>query len=444
MKITVIGSGYVGLVVGTCFADMGNDVHCIDKDENRIKKLKDGIIPIYEPGLERLVKKNYEGGRMHFTTNLKEGFDDAEFVFIAVGTPPMEDGSADLQHVLAVAKEIGQNMNNYKVIIDKSTVPVGTAEKVTETINAELKARNVDIDFDVVSNPEFLKEGDAVNDFMKPDRVIIGADSEKARKLMENLYSVFFRQHPRCIYMDVKSAEVTKYAANSMLATKISFMNEMSNFCEKVDADVEAVRMGIGADQRIGYSFIYPGVGYGGSCFPKDVKAIIKTAKENEYRMRLLEAVEEVNNDQKKVLFNKIKNYYDLQNETLKGKKIGIWGLSFKPETDDMREAPSLVIIEALINEGAIVHVHDPKAMHEAKMLLSDFEGKIKYFDNNYDALEGCDAFMLLTEWHLYRQPDFNKIKNILKSPLIFDGRNQYHQEYVKEIGFQYFSIGRK
>ncbi|MCG8569109.1 MAG: UDP-glucose/GDP-mannose dehydrogenase family protein [Spirochaetes bacterium] len=444
MRISVIGTGYVGLVVGTCFADMGNDVYCIDTNENRINDLKNGIMPIYEPGLDSLVIKNYNGGRLHFSTDIKDGLAGAEFIFIAVGTPPMEDGSADLQHVLAVAKQIGQNINNYKVIIDKSTVPVGTADKVREEIQKELDKRSVNIDFDVVSNPEFLKEGDAVNDFMKPDRVIIGADSDKAKDMMVNLYSVFFRQHPRCICMDVRSAEVTKYAANSMLATKISFMNEMSNFCEKVGADIENVRMGIGSDQRIGYSFIYPGIGYGGSCFPKDVKAIIKTSRENDYQMRLLESVEDVNNDQKSILANKIINYFDLHDESLQGKKIGLWGLSFKPETDDMREAPSIVIIEKLIKAGALIHAHDPKAIVEAKMRLGQYEDKIRYFEKPYDALEGCDVMALLTEWHLYRQPDFKKIKNLLIRPVVFDGRNQYSSAYLRENGFEYFGIGRK
>lgn len=444
MRVTVVGSGYVGLVAGTCFADMGNTVYCIDKNPKRIEELNNGIIPIYEPGLDVLVKKNHEEGRLRFSTDLSEGFEDTEFVFIAVGTPPMEDGAADLQHVLAVAKEIGEKLNNYKVIVDKSTVPVGTADKVAAEIQKQLDIRGVKVDFDVVSNPEFLKEGNAVGDFMKPDRVVIGADTERACELMKTLYSVFFRQNPRFICMDVKSAEVTKYAANSMLATKISFMNEMSNLCEIVGADVENVRRGIGADKRIGYSFIYPGVGYGGSCFPKDVKAIIKTAKEHDYRMKILEAVEDVNNAQKKVLYTKISNYFDLHNESLEGKTIGIWGLSFKPETDDMREAPALTIINALIAAGAKVCAHDPKAEEEARMRFAEHEGKIEYFDNNYDALKGCDAMVLLTEWHMYRQPDFKLIKDLLNRAVIFDGRNQYQPEYVKSLGFDYFSIGRK
>lgn len=444
MKIAVIGTGYVGLVLGTCFSDMGNDVWCIDKNEKRIDSLKKGIIPIYEKGLENLVKKNYNQKRLHFDTNLLDGLKEALFIFIAVGTPPNEDGSADLQHVLKVAEEIGKNIDEYKIIINKSTVPVGTAEKVKGEIDRQLQKRGISIDFDVVSNPEFLKEGDAVQDFMSPDRVIIGTSSEKAANYLKELYSVFFKQHPRIIFMDEKSAEVTKYASNAMLATKISFMNEMANFCEKVDADVEMVRLGIGADSRIGYSFIYPGIGYGGSCFPKDVKAIIHTAKKHDYDMRLLNAVEEVNNTQKIKLFNKIKKYFKDRNETLMGKRIAIWGLSFKPETDDMREAPSQVIIKCLLKEGALVQVHDQKALDEAKRFFKDFNGEIKYFENNYDCLIDCDAMALLTEWHIYRQPDFEKIKSNLKYPLIFDGRNQYDPVEMKNLGIEYYCIGRK
>lgn len=444
MHIAVIGSGYVGLVVGTCFAEMGNDIHCVDIDAERISNLKNGIVPIYEPGLDSLVINNHKAGRLHFTTSIEEGIKEAEFVFIAVGTPPLEDGSADLKHVLSVAAEIGKTINDYKIIINKSTVPVGTADKVQAEISKQIEARGVSVDFDVVSNPEFLKEGNAVPDFMKPDRVIIGTDSDKARKMMEELYSVFFRQRPKCIFMDVRSAEVTKYAANSMLATKISFINEMSNLCEKVGADIESVRIGIGADNRIGYSFIYPGVGYGGSCFPKDVKAIIKTARDYDYRMEILEAVEQVNDRQKRVLFDKVKTYFDLKDESLKGKTIGIWGLSFKPETDDMRESPALTIIECLVAEGAMVKAHDPKAIGEARLRLSKFQDKITYCNDAYEALDGADAMLLLTEWHMYRQPDFKRIKSLLQYPVIFDGRNQYNPHYLREIGFDFFSIGRK
>ena len=444
MKITVIGTGYVGLVTGTCFSDMGNDVWCIDKDTVKIEKLKSGIIPIYEKGLEALIKKNYEEGRLHFSTNLLDGLNESLFIFIAVGTPPNEDGSADLQHVLAAAQEIGKNINDYKIIINKSTVPVGTADKVKEEIKKELKTRNIDIEYDVVSNPEFLKEGNAIADFMSPDRVIIGTSSEKAAEYLRELYSVFFMKNPRVIFMDEKSAEVTKYASNSMLATKISFMNDMANFCEKVGADIEKVRLGIGADNRIGYSFIYPGIGYGGSCFPKDVKAIIKTAEEFGYDMRVLKAVEDVNNSQKHVLYEKIIKFYKDRKESLKGKKIAIWGLSFKPETDDMREAPSEIIIRNLIKEGAAVNVHDPKAMDEAKIKFRDIQDKIQYFVNNYDCLKDCDTLALLTEWHIYRQPDFGKIKGMLKNPVIFDGRNQYDPDEMEKLGIEYYSIGRK
>ncbi len=444
MRITVVGSGYVGLVAGACFADMGNDVYCIDKNPQRIDSLKKGIIPIYEPGLEQIVMKNHKDGRLHFTTNLNDGLKTAQFVFIAVGTPPAEDGSADLQHVLAVAREIGQNMNEYKIVVNKSTVPVGTGDRVKEAIKEELKKRNLNIEFDVVSNPEFLKEGDAVNDFMKPDRVVIGADSKKAREMMEELYSVFFRKSPRCITMDVRSAEVTKYAANSMLATKISFMNEISNLCEKVNADVEMVRVGIGADSRIGYSFIYPGIGYGGSCFPKDVKAIIRIGKDAGYDMKILQAVEDVNDAQKSVLFTKIKKYFELHDENLKGKTVAIWGLSFKPETDDMREAPSITIINALVKAGAKVRVHDPKAFEESKRIFADINSSIEYCENNYDAVKGADVLAVLTEWHLYRQPDFHRVKELLKKPAVFDGRNMFNPEYVRGLGLEYYGIGRK
>jgi len=443
LKITVVGTGYVGLVVGTCFSDMGNDVWCIDTNEKRIEDLKKGIIPIYEKGLEVLVVRNYNDGRLKFSTNIEDGLKDSLFVFIAVGTPPNEDGSADLQHVLKVAMDIGKLITNYKIVINKSTVPVGTAQLVNDEIKKQLDKRGVNIEFDVVSNPEFLKEGDAVKDFMRPDRVIIGTSSEKAREYLKELYSVFFKQHPRVIFMDEKSAEITKYASNAMLATKISFMNDMANFCEKAGADIEMVRLGIGADSRIGYSFIYPGIGYGGSCFPKDVKAIIKTANEHDYEMSVLKAVEKVNNKQKYRIFDKIKNYFESKGDSLEGKCIAIWGLSFKPETDDMREAASVVTINELIKHGAKVNAHDPKATEEAKRILKNNENKINFFENNYDCLINCDALALLTEWHIYRQPDFDKIKSSLKNPLIFDGRNQYDLNEMTKIGIEYHSIGR-
>jgi UDPglucose 6-dehydrogenase len=444
MKVAIIGSGYVGLVAGTCFAEMGNEVWCIDINDERIKNLKNGIIPIYEPGLDILVVKNYQGGRLKFTTSLSEGIKEALFVFIAVGTPPNEDGSADLQHVLGVASEIGREMQDYKIVIDKSTVPVGTADKVKAAIAAELKDRGVSIGFDVVSNPEFLKEGDAVNDFMHPDRVVIGTESDEVAHKMRELYSPFFRKNPRVLFMDVKSAEVTKYASNAMLATKISFMNEMANLCDRVGADVENVRLGIGADARIGYSFIYPGIGYGGSCFPKDVKAIIHTGEQNDYSMNLLKAVEAVNKEQKEVLFHKIKRYYASKGESLKDKTFAVWGLSFKPETDDMREAPSLVILRKLVAEGATIKAHDPKAVEEAKHLLADIADSVQFVNYNYDAVTGCDALILLTEWHMYRQPDFKRIKKNLAKPVLFDGRNQYDPVELSASGFSYISIGRR
>lgn len=443
MRIAVIGSGYVGLVVGTCFADMGNTVYCIDNNEDRINQLKQGKSPIYEIGLDELIIKNISGNRLQFTTKIASGIKDAQFIFIAVGTPPKKDGSANLENVISVAEEIGKNIDEYKIIINKSTVPVGTAGKVKKVIQKELDKRNKKIEFDVVSNPEFLKEGDAVQDFMRPERVIIGTDSEYAEKMMKELYSVFFRQRPKVLTMDILSAEVTKYAANAILATKISFMNEMSNLCDAVGADIENVRIGIGSDRRIGYSFIYPGAGYGGSCFPKDVKAIINTAKNNNYEMNILKAVETVNEEQKKVLFKKIRAYFDSLNESLNNKNIGIWGLAFKPGTDDMRDAPSEVIIKALVKEGVKIHVHDPKANEEAKKTFSKITDSISFYENNYDALKNCDAMVLLTEWHIYRQPDFDKIKNLLKSPVIFDGRNLYNPDYIRDLGFKYFGIGR-
>ncbi|MCD4818227.1 MAG: UDP-glucose/GDP-mannose dehydrogenase family protein [Candidatus Cloacimonetes bacterium] len=440
MKICVIGTGYVGLVTGTCLAEAGNDVICVDIDQNKIDMLTQGKIPIWEPGLEVMVLRNYKQNRLKFTSDTKKAVENSDICFIAVGTPPDEDGSADLQYVLAVAKDIAKYMNEYKVVVDKSTVPVGTAEKVKNVMSEILIERKVNYGFDVVSNPEFLKEGDAVNDFMKPDRIVIGTDSEKAAKLMRALYEPFSRTHEKTIIMSVRSAEMTKYAANAMLATKISFMNDIANLCEKLGADIHDVRFGIGSDTRIGYKFIYPGVGYGGSCFPKDVQALIKMAENVKSKVRVLEAVEDVNNDQKKILVKKVIDYFG---KDLSGKTFAIWGLAFKPKTDDMRAAPSRVIINLLIEAGAKIKVYDPVATDEAKRIFCE-NSNIEYSNNNYDALIGCDAMLLVTEWHQFRYPDFDKIKSLLKSPIIFDGRNQYNPCKMKEIGFIYYSIGRK
>ncbi len=440
MKIAVIGTGYVGLVSGTCFAEMGNTVTCVDIDKEKIKNLKEGIIPIYEPGLTSMVLKNIENETLQFSTTLSESIQDAKIVFIAVGTPMGEDGSADLQYVLAVAQEIGKSMTKELVIVDKSTVPVGTADKVKETISRELKARNLNIDFHVVSNPEFLKEGDAIRDFMKPDRVIIGSNDKDAIKLMKRLYSPFFRTHERFITMDIRSAEMTKYAANAMLATKISFMNEIANICEKVGADVNQVRVGIGSDSRIGYSFIYPGAGFGGSCFPKDVKALKKTAQDVGYKARLISAVEEVNDDQKFVISDKIIKRFG---EDLSGKIFGLWGLTFKPGTNDMREAPSIYVINELLKRGAKVVAYDPKAIKEAKeFYLKDLKN-VSYEEFKYDVLRNADALILLTEWKEFRSPDFEEVKSLLKNPVIFDGRNQYNTFNLSEKGFEYYQIGK-
>ncbi|MDC6363556.1 MULTISPECIES: UDP-glucose dehydrogenase family protein [Flavobacteriaceae] len=442
MNLTVIGTGYVGLVSGTCFAEMGNKVTCIDIDKAKIEKLNGGIIPIYEPGLEPMVKRNIENKTLFFSTDLSSNLQGCDVAFIAVGTPMGEDGSADLQYVLQVAKEIGQNMEHSIIVVDKSTVPVGTADKVKETIQKELDKRNKDIEFHVVSNPEFLKEGDAINDFMKPDRVVVGSDNEEASKKMRSLYSPFFRSSTdRLITMDVRSAEMTKYVANAMLATKISFMNEIANICELVGADVNKVRIGIGSDSRIGYSFIYPGSGYGGSCFPKDVKALKKTAEQNGYSPKLIGAVEDVNNKQKLVIAEKIIERFG---EDLSGKTFAIWGLSFKPGTDDMREAPAIYIIKELTKRGAKIQAYDPKAIEEAKeFYLKDVEG-ITYVNSKYEALHGCDAMVLLTEWKEFRAPDFGELKKQLKEPLIFDGRNQYNDEMLLSQGFEYHQIGKK
>ncbi|NVK09210.1 MAG: UDP-glucose/GDP-mannose dehydrogenase family protein [Tenacibaculum sp.] len=440
MKVAVIGTGYVGLVSGTCFSEMGNKVTCIDINQEKINKLHQGIIPIYEPGLEKMVLKNVEKENLFFTTKLEEAIEESEIVFIAVGTPMGEDGSADLQYVLAVAKEIGQKMNKRLIVVDKSTVPVGTADKVKATIQAELDKRNATIKFDVVSNPEFLKEGDAINDFMKPDRVVIGAESDYAFDKMRQLYTPFTMSHERFIAMDVRSAEMTKYAANAMLATKISFMNEMANICERVGADVNNVRAGIGSDSRIGYSFIYPGAGYGGSCFPKDVKALKKIAEENGYDAQLIKSVEDVNNRQKFVIANKIINKFG---EDLSGKTFGLWGLAFKPGTDDMREAPAIYVVKELVKRGAKVQAYDPKAMEEAQhFYLKDVEN-INYKNTKYEVLDNADALILLTEWKEFRSPDFSEIEKQLKAPVIFDGRNQYTTYGLEEKGFEYYQIGK-
>jgi UDPglucose 6-dehydrogenase len=436
MKIAVVGTGYVGLVSGTCFSEVGINVTCVDRDKYKIDCLNNDIVTIYEPGLDTLVKRNREKGRLHFTTNLPASLEGCEVVFIAVGTPPDEDGSADLSHVIAVAREIGQNLNNYLLIATKSTVPVGTSLKVRKAVQDELDKRGVKISFDVASNPEFLKEGAAVNDFLKPDRIIVGSDSEKAIKVIQQLYKPFTLNGHPIIFMDIISAEMTKYAANAMLATKISFINDIANLCEIVGANVNMVRKGIGSDTRIGNKFIYPGTGYGGSCFPKDVKALIKTATEYGYEMKVLKSVEEVNENQKSVLFRKISDYY---RNKISGKVIALWGLSFKPLTDDMREAPSLVIIDKLLTAGAKVIAYDPAALPEARHKLGD---KISYASDQYDALKDADCLVIPTEWPEFRVPDFDEIKKLLKKPVIFDGRNIFDLEEMKSRGFDYFCIG--
>lgn len=439
MKLAVIGTGYVGLVTGTCFSEMGNNVICVDSDHSKIEMLKRGKIPIWEPGLEEMVKRNHGAGRLSFTTDIKTAVEQSFMLFIAVGTPPGEDGSADLQYVVKVAEDIATYMNEYKVIVNKSTVPVGTADLVTKTVNKILKERKVNYRFDVVSNPEFLKEGAAIEDFMKPDRVVVGTDKPEVGDLMKVLYSPFNRTTDRVIVMSIRSAEMTKYAANAMLATKISFMNEISRLCEKLGADISEVRNGIGSDSRIGYKFIYPGVGYGGSCFPKDVKALIHMAREQDSEALVLQAVEAVNASQKKVLVNKIVQRFG---EDLSGKSFAIWGLAFKPQTDDMREAPSIVIIQELLARGASVQAYDPVAMSEAKKAFGA-KVAISYATNEYDALKGASSLLLVTEWHQFRYPDFSRIKQNLQSPIIFDGRNQYDPRQMRELGFEYYSIGR-
>ena len=426
----------MGLVTGTCFSEVGIDVTCIDIDEKKIEGLKNGKMPIYEPGLEPMVSNNLEEGRLHFSTSLKDNLKDAEAVFIAVGTPPGEDGSADLKYVLAVAREIGQHMSDYLVVVTKSTVPVGTAKKVKDAVQSELDKRGANLSFDVASNPEFLKEGAAIQDFLKPDRIVVGVESERARKIMEKLYKPFLLNGHPTIFMDVPSAEMTKYAANSMLATKISFMNDIANLCEIMGADVNMVRKGIGSDSRIGTKFIYPGVGYGGSCFPKDVKALIKTAQENGYNMRVLKAVEDVNENQKSVLVSKVKKHFG---NDLSGMTFAIWGLSFKPKTDDMREAPSIVIINQLLEAGAQVKAFDPVAMEEAKRDLGD---KITYAKDEYDTLVDADALLLVTEWPEFRIPNFSVVGKLLKNKVVFDGRNIYDREELREMGYTYYGIG--
>jgi UDPglucose 6-dehydrogenase len=439
MKVTVFGTGYVGLVTGVCLAEVGNDVLCIDVDQYKINNLLKGIIPIYEPGLEDLVIANQQAGRLKFTTDIKEAVNHGVFQFIAVGTPPDEDGAADLQYVLAVAKSIAENIHDYRIIVDKSTVPVGTADKVKEVVLQEQKKRGVTIDFDVVSNPEFLKEGAAINDFMKPDRIIVGTDNPRTAELLKALYAPFNRSHERILTMDVRSAELTKYAANAMLATKISFMNELSNLAELLGADIEHVRNGIGSDSRIGYSFIYPGCGYGGSCFPKDVKALERTATQVGYKAELLTAVENVNNRQKQVLFTKICQHY---HNDLRGKTFALWGLAFKPKTDDMRDAPSRIILESLIKAGANVRAFDPEAMTEAKRIYGEKSGLI-LVDSAEEALQGSNALIVVTEWKNFWSPDFDLLKTTLKDAVIFDGRNLYQPELIKQHGITYYGIGR-
>jgi len=439
MNIGVIGSGYVGLVAAACFSEMGNTVICVDVDIEKINSLKKGKVPIYEPGLETLVVNNFSKNRLIFTTDIIDALRASEVIFIAVGTPMGDDGSADLKYVLKVAESIGKNMSHHIVVVDKSTVPIGTADKVRATIQNSLDLRKSSLTFDIVSNPEFLKEGAAIKDFMHPDRIVVGSNNESSLKLMRNLYAPFIINSDRFISMDIRSAEMTKYAANAMLATKISFINEISNICERVGADVNEVRKGIGSDSRIGYKFIYPGCGYGGSCFPKDVKALINIAEKNDYTPNLISAVEKVNDDQKKVLFSKIVSQFG---NSLNGKRFTVWGLSFKPETDDMREAPSIILIRSLLESGAEINAYDPQAINEAKLYLKDCN--VNYFTNKYEALENSDAVILVTEWKEFRSPDFNRIHNLLRGNLFIDGRNQFDKTYMKSQGFNYLQIGVK
>lgn len=440
MRVTVVGTGYVGLVSGTCLADVGNDVLCIDSDEKKIAGLRDGEIPIFEPGLEELVQRNTGAGRLRFSTDLAEGVAHGEVVFIAVGTPPDEDGAADLQHVLAVAHGIGTVLEDYRVVVNKSTVPVGTADKVKNAIQKALTSRNREVDFSVVSNPEFLKEGAAIEDFLKPDRIVVGIADERSKDIMRELYGPFNRNHERLLFMDIRSAELTKYAANAMLATKISFMNELANIAERVGADIETVRLGIGSDPRIGYHFIYPGCGYGGSCFPKDVKALAHTATENAYEARLLNAVEAVNEDQKASLLGKVCDHFG---QDLSGLNFGVWGLSFKPNTDDMREAPSLTVISGLLERGAMVLGYDPVAGPEAQRHFENDKG-FSLAEDMYGASENSDALILLTEWKEFRAPDMGRLLSNLRTPVIFDGRNVFDPAVMKRLGARYYSIGRR
>jgi UDPglucose 6-dehydrogenase len=432
MKISVIGTGYVGLVTGTCLAETGNEVVCIDIDQNKVEQMQNGIVPIYEPHLDVLFERNIKANRLKFSTSLSEGLEHGDIIFLALPTPEDEDGSADLSYVLGVAKDIGKQIKEYKVIVDKSTVPVGTSDRVKETI-----ARETNVEFDVVSNPEFLREGFAVDDFLKPERIVVGSSSDRATKLMEKLYKPFVRSGNPIIIMDERSAELTKYAANSFLATKITFMNEIANFCEKVGADVDKVRVGMGTDSRIGKRFLFPGIGYGGSCFPKDVKALFKSGQDNDYEFDILKSVIKVNDIQKKILIPKIVSHF---NDSLQGKTFGIWGLAFKPETDDIREAPSLYIIDELLNQGASIRVFDPEAMNNVEKKFGD---KLHYSDNMYDALNDVDALIICTEWSIFRTPDFNKLKSKMKTPVIFDGRNLYDVNDINSEGFSYTSIGR-
>ena len=437
MKIAIVGTGYVGLVSGTCFAEMGTEVFCVDVDTKKIENLNNGIMPIYEPGLEEMVNRNKKAGRLQFTTDLTECLNEVEVVFSAVGTPPDEDGSADLKYVLEVARTVGRNMTKYLLLVTKSTVPVGTAKKVRQTIQEELDKRGLDIPFDVASNPEFLKEGAAIKDFMSPDRIVVGVESERAQELMTRLYRPFLLNNFRVIFMDVPSAEMTKYAANAMLATRISFMNDIANLCEIVGADVNMIRKGIGTDDRIGHRFLYAGCGYGGSCFPKDVKALIKTANKSGYPMRILQAVEDVNDEQKSILFQKLEKQFGGQ---LQGKRIAIWGLAFKPETDDMREAPSLVIIDKLLKVGCDVRAYDPVAMDESRRRIGD---TIYYAKDIYDAVVDADALLLITEWKEFRMPSWTAVHKLMANPLVIDGRNIYDIKEMEEYGFEYHCIGR-
>ena len=438
MNIAIVGTGYVGLVTGACFADTGVNVTCVDVDEKKIAELKQGKMPIYEPGLDELVTKNYAAGRLHFTTSLEAVLNEQDIIFSAVGTPPDEDGSADLKYVLQVARTIGRNLNKYVVVVTKSTVPVGTAVKIRDVINEELDKRGVQIDFDVASNPEFLKEGSAIKDFMSPDRVVVGVDSERAKRLLTRLYKPFLLVNFRVIFMDIPSAEMTKYAANSMLATRISFMNDIANLCEKVGADVNMVRDGIGSDARIGRRFLYAGCGYGGSCFPKDVKALVKTADDNGYSMEVLKAVERVNERQKALLFTKLQKAFG--NISLNGHTVTLWGLAFKPETDDMRESTALVMIRLLSEAGCKIRVYDPIAMEECRRRVGDV---VTYWRDMYDAVDGSEALLLLTEWKQFRLPDWQKVKDRMKRPLLIDGRNIFDAQEMKELGFDYHCIGR-